>query len=131
MQSEDPERVRALADVASALRRLEAQRSAASLVHQGDAQRGTRRTWLSHWYFPGADTPWWGFGLRLGFWLAIAAGVEQASVGEGWHSTSTSAFEALLGVAEVAWRARRKMPVGRRPDGSPALIWGINRWRRE
>ncbi len=66
---------------------------------------------MNHWYFPGADTPWWVFGLRLGFWLLIAAGVERAYDGEGWHVTSASVFPALLGLVELAWRVRRKVLV--------------------
>jgi hypothetical protein len=75
---------------------------------------------MRHWYYPGVETPWWVYGLRLGFWLLIAAGVETASEGQGWHPDT---FLGVLGVAEVAWRARTRIRARRRARSGGEATW--------
>lgn len=116
------DRHQALADLAAALRRLEARRAADEIAVLASRRRGQRLAWLDHWYHPGARTPWWVFGVRLGFWLLVALGLQSATAGDGWHPDT---FTAALGVAEVSWRAGAKIRAGRlretlsAPSGTP------------
>lgn len=60
---------------------------------------------------------------QASFWVLIAAGVQTATTGSGWHP---DAFAALLGVAEVGFRARHKVKVRRH---TARLRWSTNRRR--
>jgi hypothetical protein len=81
------------------------------LIDLRSARRDAWRAWLKHWASPGVSTPWWGFIVRLGFWLLIGAGGQTASAGEGWHPARVA---AALGIAEVGWRAFAKLRARRR-----------------
>lgn len=115
------ERTLILADFADALRRWEIQRSEEEEAEGAVPARRVRRgAWMRHWYYPGADTPWWVFGLRLGFWLLIAAGAETAVEGRGWQP---NLFLGPIGVAETAWRARTRVRARRRARTAGAVTW--------
>ena len=112
------ERGRLLSEMADALRRLEhreAQNRGVELIDLRSARRVAWRTWLKHWASPGVSTPWWLFIVRLGLWVLIGAGVQTASVGEGWHPDRVA---AALGIAEVGWRAFGKLRARRRAQGA-------------
>jgi hypothetical protein len=112
MRDDGAERGQALADLAAAMHRWEIRRSEEEEAGAAfPARRGGRGAWMRHWYHPGVDTAWWVYGLRLGFWLLVAAGVETAGEGRGWQPDLVL---GPIGVAEVAWRARAKVRARRR-----------------
>lgn len=128
MPDDDSERTEVLADLASAMHRLEIRRTAEPEEWTPPTRRTRRRrlAFLNHWNAPGPQTPWWVFGLRLGFWLLIGAGVQTAGIGDGWHPDT---FTAALGIAEVGWRTRTKVRARRRTRENASPIWiGTRRW---
>jgi hypothetical protein len=120
MRDDGAERGRVLAEMAAALHRLEIRRSEEEEAGAASPARRRRGAWMRHWYYPGEDTPWWVYGLRLGFWLLIAAGVETAGEGQGWQPNLVL---GPIGVAEVAWRARTKIRARRRARGGRPVTW--------
>jgi hypothetical protein len=114
------ERDRVLAELAWAMRRLAAGRATTDdswLVGVEPAEvpvvrrRARVASAMNSWFGLGPDVPWWIFGLRLGFWLLLGLGVRTAVKGQGWHLDT---FTLATGLAEVGFRARRKVKARRR-----------------